>query len=52
MGCILLAHDRDQWRILVEAVMKLLLKFHKMLGISTVVEQLVTCQGLSSMELS
>jgi hypothetical protein len=44
------AHDRDQWRALVNTVMNL--GFHKMLGSSWVAAQLAASQeGMSSMKL-
>jgi hypothetical protein len=46
MDWIELAQDRDQWRALVKTVLNL--QFHKMYGNSSVAEQLVVSQGLSS----
>jgi hypothetical protein len=46
-----LVQDKDQWLAVVNGVMNL--RFHKMLGIPWLAEQLVTSrEGFSSMELS
>jgi hypothetical protein len=50
MDWIDMAQDSDRWRALVNAVT--ILRFHKMLGISWLAEDLLTSQeGLYSIEL-